>query len=601
MAETKKKDPITIEKTTSKIGNVMMVVVCTALVLPVFFTNLHSGYPYLLICGGIEILSALFVLWNIKKSRPAIKLLPLLAFNDILIYAVLLAANLISKHKITGVSSFIRLFPVFQNINETSFRTITIITAIVFFIALIVSAKHSDIFFSVLFSIEGIVLLLFYVWRQSNKLAYGRIVLSTTLIVMLIWIFVCIYSSASTRGAKRNTSFFSIIITIISLAFNSYMATASVKGLNDFFVIPAKITDEVAKKMYPWWLAILYTVAFIVCGTVLGFFADDKGEDKIVGYVDAKFFYGIAAISLLSKIILSNYFSYSIVLYFILIFYICSELTKDRNQISERKENKGLYSASDLYISGAKLIYFTICAVFIVQLTENLLYITLPVAIIIMGMFYKLLKNAFKEWILEEEIDSVLKDLPKSYFETVLVLSILLTASLVYHYRFSVGNFIILGVELLTILLVYAALKRKLPQGIKLPEIKTVKWCITVFAITVCIVLTASSGAKVKSDYNDTKQTATISIETNKKASVKQIEYKWNNGIIYDGYQMLMIEEDPIGNEKQSKKIKGLKSEVDIELPVEGECLTIWVTDSNGVKTTRTLWYPLWFDAEGKK
>ena len=186
--------------------------------------------------------------------------------------------------------------------------------------------------------------------------------------------------------------------------------------------------------------------------------------------------------------------------------------------------------------------------------------------------------------------------MPKSYHFSIIVLTAVFTASLVYHYRFSLSNFVLLGILVLTVLLVFNALKRKIPNNIKLPEINTVKWLATVFAVIICIVLTASSGAKLKLKSDLDKPSTTISVTVNKKSTINKIEYQWDNGIIFDGYQMLVADLEPIEFDKEVKAIKGKKREAELTLPIQGEKLTVWITDSNGVQTTRTLWFPAWFD-----
>lgn len=598
MANVNRKDIIEIDHDVSIMGNIMMMVICFAIILPVFIKNIHSGYQYILVCIGLQVISILFGLWNIKKSRPAINILPVLAFDDILIYTALFVSNIPISHKNADFQKIVSLFSFSDYLKDQGFQAILIVSLVVLVFAFFVSLSHSDIFFSVLFSLEGVVLSLFYVWRGSSKSAYGRCVLAVTLIVTLVWIFICTYCNLATKGVKRNTSFFSFVFSFIVFSFNSYMANNGTKGFNVFFKIPKQLTDAVVRKMYPWWLVILMIVIFLACGTILGIFADYANEDKIKSYVDAKLFYGMAIIVFLSKIILSNYFSYSIILYVFLLFAICYELKKNIQHTATKKENKGLYNAEDLIFSGMNLIYFIICYLFVIQMAENMLYLTLAVAIAIMIMLLVLIKNFFKKYIFEEEIESVLVGLPKSYYVTIITLAVLLTATFVFYYRFSASNFIYLGIVLLTILLVFGCLKRKIPNNINLPEIKTVKWCITVFSVVFCIALTASTGAKVNMEYNVTKHSTEISVSTNKKASIKKIEYKWDNSVIYDRYQLLTAKEKPVDQKTLSKKIKKKKKKVEFNLPVEGERLTVRITDSNGVKTTRTLWYPIWFDSK---
>ena len=594
---TNKRSYFKIDETVSLVGNIIAAIICLALVLPVFFKNIHTGYQYILICIGLMLLSGLFVFLNIRQNRPALRILPRLAFCDVLIYVTLFFANVIKVKNITTFSAFTNVFHLSDFFDHSASTAILIITAIVFitFSLFAFANKYSDSFTSILITLESIVLSLLFAWKQSVNSSYGRVVLSISIVVSFIWLFICSYSNVVTTGEKRGTAFYSLIFSVILLILNFFFAKNNAKGLNVFFVIPETITDSVARKMYPWWLAILLTVVFIAGGTFLAVLAD--GEDDVRNYVDAKFFYAVAILAFLSKLILSNYFAYSFVLYIGILIILNADIKKDIGRIDKKDKNDRYYDVEDFTFRSLRLLYISICSIFIIQIAENMLYLTLAIALILMYMLYKLLVNFTKKEILEDySVKSVLDGLPKSYHFAIVVLAATLTASLVYYYRFSIGNFILLAIMVVTVMLVFTAVKRKLPNNIKLSEIKTVKWIATLFVIIVCIVLTSSSGAKLKMEYNESKTSTTISVSTNKKTTINKIEYKWDNGLVYDGYQMLAMDADPILYDKQISSIKGKKRETEFTLPVQGENLTIWITDANGVQTTRTLWYPTWYD-----
>ena len=594
-----KKAYVEIDKDVSIISNIAVAVVFFAFVLPVFIKNIHAGYQYILICAGCMLVSILTVFLNARQSRPAVRILPHLAFYDILIYATLFIANVITVKKITTFETFIKLFHFSNFFEESSAVPICVITAIGFvLLSLFAFAnKYSDSFVSVLITFESIALSLFFAWRHSNNSAYGRIVLAISIIVSLVWLFICTYSNAVLKRERRSTAFYSLIFSVIVLLFNFFVANNSTKGMNVFFVIPEAITESVARKMYPWWLVILLTVLFLVAGTILAFLADDSSEDDVRGYADAKFFYSAAILVFLTKIILSNYFSYSFVLYIFILIILHADIIKDTSRIEKKDKNDRYYDVEDFILRSVRLLYITVCFIFVVQMAENMLYLTLPVALVIMYMFYKLLDNFVKKEILEDNtVKSVLDGLPKSYHFSIIVLAAVFTASLVYHYRFSISNFVLLGILILTVMFVFAALKRKLPNNIKLPEINTVKWSATIFAVIVCVVLTVSSGAKLKMEYDMDKPSTIISVTVNKKSTIKKIEYKWDNGIVFDGYQLLVADEDQIYFDKEVKNITEEKRNIELTLPIQGENLTVLITDSNGVQTTRVLWFPTWFD-----
>lgn len=588
---------VKIDKSVAIVGNLLMAVACIAFILPVFFKNIHTGYQYVIISIVVMLISILGTIYNARKSMPALKILPFLAFNNIVIYFVLFVSNVTKIKGIKDLSGIMKVFHISDFLKMEDFNIIITITIVAFIIAFFISLKSSDIFFSTLFSIEGVVISIFYVWRMTSKSSYGRIVLAASFIVTIIWMFICIYSNIATKGIKRNTSLYSLLFSFVIIAFNVYSANNSSKGLNSFFSIPTQVTDELARKLYPWWLVILLMVIFAAFGAFHASFADDGAEDCVRSYVDAKIFIGAALLALLTKVILSNYFAYSIILYLLFLCVLCLDLKKDMSRINKKEKAERYYDLEDIIFGSVKLVYIDICCIIVLQIVKNRMYSTLLVAISIMYILFKLISNYFhKEIILDQKITSVLAGLPKAYHFTTITIVVLLTASIAFYHRLSTSNLVFLCIIFITVLLVFAALKRTLPKNIKLPELNTVKWCIIVFSIIICIVLTASSGAKIKKECFDAKKTTEISVSVGNKNSIKRIDYQWNNSVIYDGYQSLMTNKTPVNFKTNTKKIKNTTNKTTLSIPVEGEFLTMWITDSNGVKTTKTLWYPIWFD-----
>ena len=538
---------------------------------------------------------------NIKKRRSAIRILPLLAFNDILIYFVLFAANVINISKIRTLANIGEILHIPYYLADEGLQVILIISLCLFVFAFCFSLAKSDIFFSIIFSLEGVVLSTIYIWRNSTRSSYGRIVLAFSLVLSIVWVFICAYSSLVTKGTKRNTSFYSFVVSFLIICFNSYFANNSKKKMNAFFSLPSEITNEFSRKMLPWWLTIVMIGFSIGVGFLIFVLVDDKREDDVRHFADCKFYCAVATLTLLTKIILTNYFAYSLIMYIGVLIMLYADIRNDYKRLDFDDKSKRYYDSDDFFFGFIRLIFFVICGIALVQIAENSLYLVLIPTLIIVYMLYKLLYNFFNEFFFDkEDINSVLVGLPKSYNMTIIVLAIILEASLTFYYRLSISNLILLAIMLIIILLVSMLLKRKPPKSIVLPEMKTVKWCMTLFVIVICIILSASSGAKINTQYNSADKVAELSVSVSHKNKIQSIEYKWDNSILYEGYQLLIDGEQPEYSAQQAL-VSGKKCKENLQLPVKGEYLTLLIIDSNGVQTKRTLWYPIWFSASNKK
>ncbi len=591
MPSTNNNSKFQIDEVASFIGNIFMMLACFVLILPVFIKNIHVGYQYIIICCVLQVISIVCGILNIIKSKAAVHILPILAINDILIYAVLFAGNIFSKVHCSNLYDVLYLFPIYKFIDSPGFIAILVITAIALIASLFYSLRRINIAFSVVFSLEGVVLSLFYIWGDAFKADYGRNVLGLTLMLTLIWIFICTYCNAAVPDNSFKTSVLSVVFSVATFLFNCYMANNNSSILNSFFNIPADLTGDVAQKIYPWWLVILLAVITVAAYLAIGFFVEVIYEDEIASYVDAKFLWGFTVIVFVSKIILANYFAYSFVLYIALLLAVFLELKND-----VRKSGNGKFSGLNEHLfSIVKLVYFIICALIVVKIAKNMLYLTFPVALAIMIMIFKILRNLADILLNENEVTSIIDGLPKAYNRTIIILAVALSASLAFHYGLSVGTFLFLGVVLAAALGVLMCLKKRLPDNIELPELKTVKWCLTGFVVIVCIVLTSSTGADVKMDYNKAIQTTTINVTTG-DSTIEKVVYEWDNGIVYNVYNEIAGIPTTDDSIEHCRNNYNNTSGMELTLPVKGECLTVRVTDSNGVVTTKTFWYPLWFD-----
>ena len=206
---------------------------------------------------------------------------------DILVYFILFVSN-INVYDDYMAFKEADVFGFLSYLKTESAAIIVALNILILFTSVIVSIIDSDIFFSVVFSAEGILISLFCVWKDSSAYLYGRNVLSVSLIVIVLWIFICLYSSAARAGEKSGTSVYSFVVSLIIIAFNAYFANNSTEDLNEFFIIPERITSDFIGEMYPWWPVVLLTILFIAGGVLLAFVADRAAEKNVMGFVDAK-------------------------------------------------------------------------------------------------------------------------------------------------------------------------------------------------------------------------------------------------------------------------------------------------------------------------
>ncbi len=610
---------IEIDSKLSLAGNIIVTAVSLVSVLPVLFKNMNADSNYTLVCAVLMLCSVLAAVFNIRKNKPAIRILPFLVFVDILVYFILFVSN-INVYDDYMAFKEADVFGFLSYLKTESAAIIVPLNILILFTSVIVSIIDSDIFFSVVFSTEGILISLFCVWKDSSAYLYGRNVLSVSLIVIVLWIFICLYSSAARAGEKSGTSVYSFVVSLIIIAFNAYFANNSTEDLNEFFIIPERITSYFIGEMYPWWLVVLLTILFIAGGVLLAFLADRAAEKNVMGFVDAKLLFSGAAIIVLSKVLLSNYFSYSFVLYVCALFFLYIGIKKDMKHLYGIDKKACYYGVCEFVLKSAGVLYFCVCFILVIQVAKNALYLTLPIVLLIMFMLYRLAGNFIHKNILKDDSKkTLLSGLPNSYHSATVVIMAFLMLTLVYYYRLSIENISLIIIIALTALTIFILLKKPLPNNIKLPEINTAKWTVIGIITVVCIVINASSGVKVESEYNNIEYSTEIIVQTNRDSFIDNIEYSWNNSFIYDLYNYITGDEEPYFAENGFSRYNGygyLSDDEEVEnhsnkrvvmmnaatneekmvIPVEGERLTVCVTDSNGIKTKRTIWFPIWFD-----
>lgn len=611
---------IEIDSKLSLAGNIIVTAVSLVSVLPVLFKNMNADSNYTLVCAVLMLCSVLAAVFNIRKNKPAIRILPFLVFVDILVYFILFVSN-INVYDDYMAFKEADVFGFLSYLKTESAAIIVALNILILFTSVIVSIIASDIFFSVVFSAEGILISLFCVWKDSSAYLYGRNILSVSLIVIVLWIFICLYSSAARAGETSGTSVYSFVVSLIIIAFNAYFANNSTEDLNEFFIIPERITSDFIGEMYPWWLAVLLTVLFIAGGVLLAFLADRATEKSVMGFVDAKLLFSGAAIIVLSKVLLSNYFSYSFVLYVCALFFLYIGIKKDMKPLYGIDKKVRYYGVREFVLKSAGALYFCVCFILVIQVAKNALYLTLPIVLLIMFMLYRLAGNFIHKNILKDDSKkTLLSGLPNSYHSATVVIMAFLMLTLVYYYRLSIENISLIIIIALTALTIFILLKKPLPNNIKLPEINTAKWTVIGIITVVCIVINASSGVKVESEYNNIEYSTEIIVQTNGDSFLDNIEYSWNNSFIYDLYNYITGDEEPYFAENGFSRYNGygyLSDDEEVEnhsnkrvvmmnaatneekmvIPVDGERLTVCVTDSNGIKTKRTIWFPIWFDA----
>ena len=114
------------------------------------------------------------------------------------------------------------------------------------------------------------------------------------------------------------------------------------------------------------------------------------------------------------------------------------------------------------------------------------------------------------------------------------------------------------------------------PHPDKLSVPRGYKMIVCTLLVLLCLIAMGRFGAKVDVEFDIVKNTATVEIDAKGKSNdIESVEYQWST-----------ITGETIEAASMNKNGSSI--------PVLGEVLTITVTDSRGVVTTKTEWYPDW-------
>lgn len=512
-----------------------------------FVLNLALVVPFLIrncslwgLCGAFAIMLLSFDYLVVKpyEATPAARDIPLQLFFNICLYLVVSYQSLIA------------------NFNMTS-------------LGYIFSGKRGE---AILLLLAGLAASLFI--PKGPKLVWLRYIGKTAIgasIIMQIWangrIFVPEFI-----GSGETLLIIYLVFAVIWFTFctiSCYIDSDTYKRNNWLsnsllivFVLFCTTEAALPQKLFPqtdvyllslptvalaWWKVILSAIVLIGCAIVIFDYLNNA-----MG-VDALVLCFVASALIIMRVLMANYFAFNWV---ILAIFLVSCVRCLKNELHQEKTLR-------LPTLGYVAVQF-IAVLISIWFIKAGLWINVIVIATYTFIFYVTVNEGISE---KHQL---------RHWLTVLSVPAVYAIAYIWHMRFSLDAIILLALAYVFFAGIMIVLHWPHPDKLSAPRRYKIIVC-TLLAL-LCIIAMGRFGAKVDVEFDTTKNTATVEIDARgTRNNIKSAEYQWST---------LTGKTLATGIMNKSKSVSSI--------PVSGEVLTITVTDSHGVITTKTEWYPSW-------
>ncbi len=519
----------------AKRSKLIFFVLNLALVVPFLVQN----YSHWGLGGAFVVLLLAFYFLIIKpnETTPATREIPLLLFFNILFYLVVSYQSLIDNFK------FENLGYVFDNMKSECVMLLLGGLAASLFLP-----KTPNLLW--LRSIGKTAMgasFIMQIWSNGSIFepefyAGGETMIAFYLLFALFWFIFCIISSYVDPSAyKRNNwlTNFLIIFLVLFCTTENNIAQLFVHQANQYLLqMP---TDGLA-----WWKVILSAVVLVGCAIVaFDYLNDTMGADALL----LSF---VASTLIVLRVLIANYFSFNWILFVI---FIVSSIRCLKNELRQAKT---------LRLSTLAYVVLHFCATLIsIWLIKAGLWINLVIAGIYTLIFYTTSKNRTNE---KHKL---------RHWLTILSVPATYAIAIVWQLRFSLDAVVLIALAYVVFAGVMVILHWPHPDNLAVP--RGYKVIICAMLILLCWISASRYGADVNVTFDTEKQTVAVEIEANgKNNQIQSVEYQWSSII------------------GESAEATATMSKNGASIPIQGEILTITVTDTHGVVTTKTEWYPNW-------
>ena len=508
-----------------------------ALIIPTVVKNYsHWG---LAIAAGIMLLAFYLIVVKPIEDTPASKDLPLLLFFDVCI--------------ILGMSyeklylNFDREFIILERIAENFHEQCLYLLLAGLAVSLFTPQRQALVWLKCLGKIAAGAAIIMQMWSNGEILeplyaGGGEALLVYYLLCGFVWMIACVISCyVHPESYKRNNWLGAGLL----LAW--YVINLTEKSIISSFVPSIEpLLLGMPQNTFAWWKVILSAIVLVGCAIAAYDYNNEKmGADSVVFAV-------IASAIVLVKLLMENYFSFNWVLFII---FLVSSVKCLRN---EQRQTKTLRLDTPVYLVVQFVSLFAA-----IGLVKGGLWINVIIICLYTLIFYtaygkeKTEKRSLRHWLLVLSVPAVY------------------AVAYIWQRRFSMDTVIMILLAYVVFAAVIIILswphpdKKTVPPGFKMLP------CL--FMILLCLISMTRYGAKVDIEFNADTDTAIVEIEaTGKENQVDSVVYYWS---------------DKTGEMIGSERTMAADGS---NLAVNGEKLTVVVTDINGVVTTETEWYPGW-------
>lgn len=369
----------------------------------------------------------------------------------------------------------------------------------------------------------------------------GETMIAFYLLFAVIWFAFCVISCHIDSDAyKRNNRLSNFLIIILVLFCTTENALAQM------FIPHAKVyLLSMPTAALAWWKVILSAIVLVGCAIVsFDYLNDTMGTDALVLCF-------VASALVILRVLMANYFAFNWIVFAI---FLVSCVRCLKNELRHKKTLR----LSNLGYAAVQFVAILIS----IWLIKAGLWINLIVVATYTLIFYATAgkgiseKHRLRHWL------------------TILSAPAVYAVAYIWHMRYSLDAIILIALAYVVLAGVMIILHWPHPDKLSVP--RGYKVIVCSLLVLLCWIAMGRFGAKVDVEFDIVKNTATVEIDAKGKSNdIESVEYQWST---ITGETLEVATMNKNGS----------------SIPILGEVLTITVTDSRGVVTTKTEWYPDW-------
>ena len=518
----------------AKRSRLVFFVLNLALVIPFLVQNYsHWGL------GGafaIMLLSFFFLVIKPYEATPAARDIPLQLFFNVCLYLVVSYQSIIDNFKIDNLGY------IFENMEG---ECVVLLLAGLAASLFIPKAPHLVWLRYIGKTAIGASVIM-QIWAGGSVFepefrGSGETMIAFYLLFAVIWFAFCVISCHIDSAAYKRNNWLSNFLLIILVLF-----CTTENALAQMFIPHAKVyLLSMPTAALAWWKVIMSAIVLVGCAIVaFDYLNDTMGADALVLCF-------VASSLVILRVLMANYFAFNWIVFAI---FLVSCVRCLKNELRQKKTLR----LPTLGYAAVQLVAILIS----IWLIKAGLWINLIVVATYTLIFYVTVgkgiseKHRLRHWL------------------TILSAPSVYAVAYIWHMRYSLDAIILIALAYVILAGVMIILHWPHPDKLSVP--RGYKVIVCTLLVLLCWIAMGRFGAKVDVEFDIVKNTATVEIDAKGKSNdIEFVEYQWST-ITGETLEVATM------NKEGSS------------IPILGEVLTITVTDSRGVVTTKTEWYPDW-------